>query len=882
MSVAVSEIKRTEEPGDTTGAPAVRRGAFQIPSLDGLRAVSFGVVFLAHASLKRWIPGDLGLLVFFFLSGYLITTLLRMEYDETGRINFRDFYLRRVLRIFPPFYLVLLLAYGLCWSGLLNNPPWPQSVLAQAGHLTNYWIVRHGWWDGVAPGTWVYWSLAVEEHFYLLFPLLYLGMRRRGWTGRQQGLALGGLCAAVLLWRCALVFGLHASHERLYVATDTRLDGILFGCLLAVYANPALDVPRLSERRLRTVWLPLGLVVLLCSFAVRSFAFQHTVSYTLGSLALVPIFTAAIRYPWWGAFRWLNARPVRFVGLLSFSLYLLHETALEVFRYHHWRTPLVAPAALAVSLALATAIHYGVERPCARLRKRLSHVSVKRIGGGGSGAGGGPAPTVEDAPETGQSRIARNVLATLGTQLLSWGLTFAVTLYLPGYVGDAGLGKLAFAASLATLFGVVVPLGTSTLLVKEIARDRARTGELMLAALILRLPLAALMTGLAVLVVHLLGYSAQTRLLVTVSALGMGVGTVGDVFAAALQGREDLTRQSLGVLINKFLGAALTIGLIVRHAPLWAIAAVGIWTGLASLLVYAQSFRPLLPTLRRPSVATVRGIALAGLPFLGWTVFQTLYGQTDPVVLKIVTNDATVGWYAAAFRLVGTTLFLPTALSTALLPTLSRLHREDMGEFRLLARRMLGLIMLCGVPIALVLLLLPDRLVALLHYPAGFRHSIPVLRVGGVGVLLWFAGGALGTTIFASDGQARMFRTAMMASLLGIPACFIGAYVGHHVWHNGAVGAISSDVVLETFLLWSYLRLLPAGTFNGESLRLIGRCALASLPMAALLAFLSAQGWGLWSLLPCTLVYLAMCVALRCLRVQDLAMARQVLARKAA
>ena len=481
-----------------------------------------------------------------------------------------------------------------------------------------------------------------------------------------------------------------------------------------------------------------------------------------------------------------------------------------------------------------------------------------------------------------RARSPATFLATLATQIVSWGLTVAITLYLPAYAGAAGLGKLAFAASFATLFGVVVPLGTSTLLVKEIARDRARTGELLLAALILRLPLAALMTSLAMLAVWLLGYSSQTRTLVLVSALGMCVGTIGDVFAATLQGQENMTRQSGGVLVNKFLGAALTIGLILRHAPLWAIAAVGIWTGLASLLVYALSFRPLLPTLRRPSAATVRQIALAGLPFMGWAVFQTLYGQTDPVVLKMVTNDATVGWYAAAFRLVGTTLFLPTALCTALLPTLSRLHREDAGEFRLLARRMLGLIMLCGVPIALVLLLLPDRLIALLHYPAGFRHSIPVLRVGGVGVLLWFAGGALGTTIFASDGQARMFRTAMMASLLGIPACFVGAYVGHHVWHNGAVGAITSDVVLETYLIGSYLRLVPPGTFNGESLRLIGRCALASLPMAALLAFLSTQGWGLWSLLPCTLVYLAMCVALRCLRVQDLAMARQVIARKAA
>ena len=167
-SVPASAASRGEAApaaGETTA-----RKPFQIPSLDGLRAVSFLIVFLGHAFTKRWIPGDLGLIVFFFLSGYLITTLLRLEYDETGGINFRDFYLRRVLRIFPPLYLVLGAGCLLTLTHVLDNTLWPRAVLAQACHLTNYWIVFHGWWNGMAPGSWIFWSLAVEEHFYLVFP----------------------------------------------------------------------------------------------------------------------------------------------------------------------------------------------------------------------------------------------------------------------------------------------------------------------------------------------------------------------------------------------------------------------------------------------------------------------------------------------------------------------------------------------------------------------------------------------------------------------------------------------------------------------------------------------------------------------------------------
>ena len=93
-----TKVPETEVPGTQSG-----KASSHIPSLDGLRAVSFGIVFLGHASAARWMPGYFGLSVFFFLSGYLITTLLRMEFDRAGGIRFRDFYLRRVLRIFRPF-----------------------------------------------------------------------------------------------------------------------------------------------------------------------------------------------------------------------------------------------------------------------------------------------------------------------------------------------------------------------------------------------------------------------------------------------------------------------------------------------------------------------------------------------------------------------------------------------------------------------------------------------------------------------------------------------------------------------------------------------------------------------------------------------------------
>jgi peptidoglycan/LPS O-acetylase OafA/YrhL len=139
-----------------------------VPSLDGIRALSFLVVFAAHAGLDSLVPGGFGVTVFFFLSGFLITTLLRIEEEAHGTLSFRSFYARRALRILPPFYLVLALAASAAWTGLLPGGLEPRAVAAQALHLANFWIVRHGY-AGQPAGTGVYWSLAVEEHFYSSF-----------------------------------------------------------------------------------------------------------------------------------------------------------------------------------------------------------------------------------------------------------------------------------------------------------------------------------------------------------------------------------------------------------------------------------------------------------------------------------------------------------------------------------------------------------------------------------------------------------------------------------------------------------------------------------------------------------------------------------------
>lgn len=361
--------------------------AFHIASLDGMRAVAILIVFLSHAGLSHVVPGLFGVTVFFFLSGYLITTLLRMECEQHGSANLRQFFLRRTLRILPPFYLILAVIALLTALSVLPGGFYGQALMAQSLFAANYWEIAGG---VQPPGTEILWSLAVEEHFYLLFPFLYIALRRVIPERRHQFALLLTLCAAVLAWRMLLVhqfsaIDLHsgsAHHPRTCHATDTRLDGLLFGCALAVWGNPALDGTRIQRSHWLWLLLPSCLALLLATFVIRSVPFRETWRYTLQGLALMPVFIAVIRCSDALPLRFLNWRWVSRLGVLSYAFYLSHALLLSLVA--HW---LPAPSGIShfslmllrgtvaflLTLAASWMMHQWVEKPFLRLRRRLGN-----------------------------------------------------------------------------------------------------------------------------------------------------------------------------------------------------------------------------------------------------------------------------------------------------------------------------------------------------------------------------------------------------------------------------------------------------------------------------------------------------------------------------
>lgn len=356
---------------------------FHLPSLDGMRAVAIILVFFSHAGWGHIVPGGLGVTAFFFLSGYLITTLLRREFSATNTINFKFFYLRRAYRILPPMYLVLFLILGLGLLGLAPNTASWSGVLAQSLQVTNYFLINAGE-HGLVYGTGTFWSLAVEEHFYLVFPLLLLFCLRR-WRYAQVARILFALALGVLVWRCVLVYGFHVPMERTYLASDTRVDSILFGSLMGLVYNPALDAAGARVGTgVKVAALGAGVLVLALCLLVRDTGFRETLRYTLQGLAFLPIFWLAVRHPEWPVFAPLNWGPMVLMGKVSYTFYLSHFFIVKIADAIFQQRLVSAAVSFVCSFVFAYVVYVVVEQPCARLRARLHGSAPAPVAGAGA------------------------------------------------------------------------------------------------------------------------------------------------------------------------------------------------------------------------------------------------------------------------------------------------------------------------------------------------------------------------------------------------------------------------------------------------------------------------------------------------------------------
>jgi peptidoglycan/LPS O-acetylase OafA/YrhL len=341
-----------------------------IPTLDGWRAIAISLVLLSHSSRSSGLAehlGFLGVALFFGISGYLICTKLLVERERTGTISLKSFYWRRAFRILPASltYLAVIGFLGLLSLEQVKGRDIASGIFLFANYLPNkHWDINH------------FWSLSMEEHFYLLWPMLlaWLGTK----TARKAAVAAA---IAIFCWRLwALSHSVIPGVAQLQ-RTDLRLDAFFIPCFLAILLRT--DAWRERARRWMgplTVAALLGILFLLRQVHVTSDTFS-SFRYLVQSCALpLVIISTVLRPASWMA-RLLELAPIRWIGRVSYSIYLWQ---MPFFNRGGWLGGHAhsVPAKLVALMVAATLSYYLIERPLIRFGRRheksMLPVSVAR------------------------------------------------------------------------------------------------------------------------------------------------------------------------------------------------------------------------------------------------------------------------------------------------------------------------------------------------------------------------------------------------------------------------------------------------------------------------------------------------------------------------
>ncbi|SCK41755.1 Peptidoglycan/LPS O-acetylase OafA/YrhL, contains acyltransferase and SGNH-hydrolase domains [Variovorax sp. HW608] len=359
-----------------------------VPAFDGIRAIAIAMVLVFHGGFHPAGGGYLGVDVFFVLSGFLITKLLAGELEQQGRLDVASFYGRRALRLYPVFLVVLAcvtLPGRILWPGI----PIGQHALLAGLYLNDYAQALH-----YVPTPLTYtWSLAVEEHFYVLWPLALPFVLR----SRDPVRLMLMLYLLVFMWR---VFNMAMlGWEPTYFRFDTRASGIVLGCMLALMPTQA--PPKYAGI--------VALILLLLAAAPGSWGLPYGLDLALPVAEVCAAILVLSAFHSSHEARLLAWAPLAYVGRISYGIYLWHAPLMFWLREAGYSRVTVLMAGTSMAVALAALCYHLIDRPVrTRGRAALARWAQSR--------GRLPRATAErdlDSPADAQGNSAAGMRATI-------------------------------------------------------------------------------------------------------------------------------------------------------------------------------------------------------------------------------------------------------------------------------------------------------------------------------------------------------------------------------------------------------------------------------------------------------------------------------------
>lgn len=344
------------------------------PELDGLRGISILLIYLHHLYYPLLPGGFLGVDIFFVLSGFLITCLLVEEWKQKCSINLKNFYIRRILRLMPAMFLLIIItgSFALIFLDKKISVLTYQGIWLTLSYASN-WFYAFRYFSANNP-LGITWSLAIEEQFYLTWPLL-LSIAFRLKLGRRWMICILAFVIALIPLHRKLLADQGATIFRLYYSSDVRADALLIGCLVGLLFSWNL----LPHGKRLGIWMrafAVGAAVFFgCMVGTSSWTdpmLYQQGGYTLVALSVALILIVQITWPFKVGSFFLRFPPLVWIGRISYGLYLWHWPV-RMFTYQGKPLPTSTTQlliAVVLSLLLTSLSYYFVETKFLRWKKR--------------------------------------------------------------------------------------------------------------------------------------------------------------------------------------------------------------------------------------------------------------------------------------------------------------------------------------------------------------------------------------------------------------------------------------------------------------------------------------------------------------------------------
>jgi len=347
-------------------------------------------------------------------------------------------------------------------------------------------------------------------------------------------------------------------------------------------------------------------------------------------------------------------------------------------------------------------------------------------------------------------RIAKNTVVLWLSDIISKILGFLYVMYVARYLGAEGFGILSFALAFTGIFGVFTDLGLQQLMVREIARDKSSADKYIGNIILIKVILVILTFNLIIITINLLDYPEKTVKVVYLIALAFIFNTFTNIFNSIFQAFEKMEFVSLGKILNNliiFFGALYAIN---QELDVVYFAFIHFF---ANLLILVYSF--IISTLKFIKELKIeinwnfwKFIIKEALPFGLSTIFVTIFYWVDSVMLSLMKDDTTVGWYNAAYRIVLFLLFIPTSFNAAIYPILSRFFIDSHDLLKITFERAFRYLTIIGTLIGIEITILAEKII-LFIFGIEYINSIMSLQI-----LVWSS-----VFIFMSQPIANLFNS---------------------------------------------------------------------------------------------------------------------------